>query len=506
MNWRNTSNNQDHLYSHPNTALFANLTEWFSFLHANGLKTYFNDHPFPVDWQTSPSEIGFRYGGLTEWMARGLDYWWFDHNWSFSIPPPNVYPIGGWTASYTDGNWLGLDNAAWGSHVYFETVSKYYQSISSSFVPITLTKFARPDWRSDMPSTNCQESPAHHRYPVWWTGDGVDLQASVQSMVDTGVHDFKPFVHSDCGGDYRGTGGDLLRWTAHCAFGTILRFHGNDHRPWTYDAHIESVIGSYLDMRYKLIPSLIAAGQAATTAGFPIVARGDLFWPTHTEAANNTQYIHLNDTLVAPIWDSTNNMTTRSVWIPPGDWQDAWDGSVVTGPQTTTVTKPYEQIPMWHRKGSFMVTVDSPARRVEDQDWSVLTLEVFPDMGSKEIQRRSVYSLGSAARTDLTMETIGEMGLLIFQISPSEDGESRGWLVRLHLLPGQYCAAAIADGMNLIVSHINPVSETDTLFPFGGAGTPPAHRAGKIAEVLIPSGDSQRFIKISIVDYYIMSK
>jgi len=254
-------------------------------------------------------------------------------------------------------------------------------------------------------------------------------------------------------------------------------------------------------MRYKLIPSLIAAGHAATTAGFPIVARGDLFWPTHTEAANNTQYIHLNDTLVAPIWDSTNNMTTRSVWIPPGDWQDAWDGSVVTGPQTTTVTKPYEQIPMWHRKGSFMVTVDSPARRVEDQDWSVLTLEVFPDMVSKEIQRRSVYSLGSAARTDLTMETIGEMGLLIFQISPSEDGASRGWLVRLHLLPGQYCAAAIADGMNLIVSHINPVSETDTLFPFGGAGTPPAHRAGKIAEVLIPSGDSQRFIKISIVDY-----
>jgi hypothetical protein len=29
---------------------------------------------------------------------------------------------------------------------------------------------------------------------VWWTGDGVNLQASVQSMVDSGVHGFKPFV------------------------------------------------------------------------------------------------------------------------------------------------------------------------------------------------------------------------------------------------------------------------------------------------------------------------
>ena len=40
-------------------------------------------------------------------------------------------------------------------------------------------------------------------------------------MVDAGVHDFKPYVHSDCGGDYRPKqGGDLLRWTAHCVFGT----------------------------------------------------------------------------------------------------------------------------------------------------------------------------------------------------------------------------------------------------------------------------------------------
>ena len=36
------------------------------------------------------------------------------------------------------------------------------------------------------------QHPAQHRYPVWWTGDGVDLEASVESMVDSGVYDFKP--------------------------------------------------------------------------------------------------------------------------------------------------------------------------------------------------------------------------------------------------------------------------------------------------------------------------
>ena len=105
--------------------------------------------------------------------------------------------------------------------------------------PMTLTKFGLPDWRPGMGYAGAAESPAQHRYPVWWTGDGVDLQASVESMVDGGVHGFKPFVHSDCGGDWRGSAGSLLRWTGHCVFGSILRFHGSDHRPWTYTPAVE---------------------------------------------------------------------------------------------------------------------------------------------------------------------------------------------------------------------------------------------------------------------------
>jgi hypothetical protein len=445
--------------------------------------------------------VAFRYGGLTEWMARGLDYWWFDHNWSFSIPPPNTFPVNGWANSNTDGNWLGLDNAAWGSHVYFETVTKYYQSINSNFRPMTLTKFARPDWRPNMDSTGCSEHPSHHRYPVWWTGDGVNLEASVQSMVDNGVHNFKPFVHSDCGGDSRGSAGDLLRWTGHCTFGTIFRYHGSDHRPWTYDAHTESVILSYLNMRYKLMPTFIAAGQAAVSAGYPLVVRGDLIWPQQSGSSVNTQYIHLNETLVAPIWDSSTNSTSRSVWIPPGNWQDAWNGNTVTGPRNMTVTQPYERIPMWHRLGSFLITVDSPALRIEDQDWSILTLEVFPDLTTDLKTEKSVFSLDTAARTDLMMENIPKEkgGMVHFEISASEDGISRGWLIRLHLRPEQACLSANVDGMDLDVVHIPPVALGTNFSPFGGAGTAPAPNAGHIAEIKVPSADYERKLDLLIL-------
>ena len=82
-----------------------------------------------------------------------------------------------------------------------------------------------------------------------------------------------------------------------------------------------------------MLPSLISAGQTVTETGFPIVARNDFFWPTFSEARSNHQYLHLNDTLVAPIFNSTKNATSVPVWIPPGEWQDGWSGDTVTGPK-----------------------------------------------------------------------------------------------------------------------------------------------------------------------------
>jgi hypothetical protein len=42
-----------------------------------------------------------------------------------------------------------LDNAAWGSHVYFETVSSFYDDNQKYDIrPINLNKYSRPDWRS----------------------------------------------------------------------------------------------------------------------------------------------------------------------------------------------------------------------------------------------------------------------------------------------------------------------------------------------------------------------
>ena len=55
-------------YNYPATDLFPsfanNSTAWFDYIHSHGLKTFFNDHPYPVGGnQTQPAEISFRYSG-----------------------------------------------------------------------------------------------------------------------------------------------------------------------------------------------------------------------------------------------------------------------------------------------------------------------------------------------------------------------------------------------------------------------------------------------------------
>ena len=191
MNWRNTSKGQDHFYDHPATQLFPNFTEWFGFLKGKGLKTYFNDHPYPVGPQTSPEEIAFRWAGLSKWMDEGLDFWWFDRNWQFSIPPPFAKAA----LPYEGGDWQGLRNAPWGSHVYHTSVAEYYRRhpAKAGERPITLTKMAtnsNPPFPDPNVGSRHHEVAGQHQYPVWWTGDDVPLVDAVRTMVDQGITGF----------------------------------------------------------------------------------------------------------------------------------------------------------------------------------------------------------------------------------------------------------------------------------------------------------------------------
>eukprot|EP00928_Gymnodinium_smaydae_P034068 TRINITY_DN24225_c0_g1_i1.p1 TRINITY_DN24225_c0_g1~~TRINITY_DN24225_c0_g1_i1.p1 ORF type:complete len:880 (-),score=38.86 TRINITY_DN24225_c0_g1_i1:6-2645(-) len=542
LDWRNTTGDQEHFYDHPSSKFGGNLSsgEWFEYLRRKGLRSYLSDHPYPVagrgagGLQTSAAEVAFRWAGVAKWMAKGSTFWWFDGNWPFSIPPPLINSTNAGDAME------GLTGYAWGSHVYYKSNEVVQQKVKDKFRqrPIALSKFAVIDWRTGLGSTGSDTSPAQHRFPVWWTGEWVDLYGSVESMVNSGVHSFMPFVHSDFGGDHKPqSAADLFRWYSHCSFGTIMRIHdaGGDnaagrkcdgphcgsHLPWSYGPDVEEIIRSFLQARYRLVPSLIAGGQRASQTGFPLVARCDFFWPEHVpNSASSRQYVFLEDVLVAPLnltcWERAApdcgkteagqaNATSRDVWIPPGLWQDVWEGSLVQGPKLMNITARFDRMPMWHRRnGSMLIICDQSAMRIDEQNWSSLTLEIFHGE-EPAVSHRSVYERGSAARTDISFSSTREYAHV--DIGEPEDGAERSWVVRLHLLPGKRVTAAsvrhnVSDDSQHqsfpSVKHIFPETNRKAFFPFSGKGSPPAPHAGPVAELELASSSAARKLSIQI--------
>ena len=285
----------------------------------------------------------------------------------------------------------------------------------------------------------------------------------------------------------------------------MTRFHQGDHRIWLRDEPTVTSARQYLDLRYKLAPSLISAGRLIQSQGFPLTARCDLLWPEHPEARDPTQYIHLNATLVAPLeGDGPQVQNSRSVWIPPGDWQNAWSGKVELGPKTIQITAPANQIPMWHKKGAVLVTAQGGAMRIAEQDWSSLVLEGFPSR-QPSVEHRVIFGQEGSPDADssssVTLETDSQGWV---QVSVSSTVRPQAWTVRLHLHRGQRLELTHGfDEVSGPVRHLQPdCSDTGPshFFPFGGPGMAPACHAGPVAEFdLEPAAGHRRWVRAALV-------
>ena len=178
---------------------------------------------------------------------------------------------------------------------------------------------------------------------------------------------------------------------------------------------------------------------------------------------------------------------------------------MLSGPRTLNVTKKFSHIPMWHRQGGLVVTTDSKALRIEEQDWRQLTIEAWPSATGATNSSRTVYlgdnhitfvlssdggggvSVHAAANPGSTSDGAGTHDVGVS--STSIDVNVDAWLLRLHLAPGERLTNAVTDGGAEQVSgvrHIEPSAQGCAgHFPFSGAGSAPACAAGPIAEVQI---------------------
>lgn len=68
-----------------------------------------------------------------------------------------------------------------------------------------------------------------------------------------------------------------------------------------------------------------------------------------------------------------------SVWLPPGEWHDAFSGEVMAGGKTITLhNESLERMPLFHRGGGMVITAAADQSNAKSTGWSDLKLHIWP--------------------------------------------------------------------------------------------------------------------------------
>ena len=423
-----------------NEALFPDMARFVRQAHARQVRVMLNDHPEPKGKSAlDPEELKFRRDGLASLLEQGVDLWWFDRNWHTHLQAPAP----------------GLEKEVWGMRLYRDVT----RACGPERRPLIMSNVdGINNGRRDAPS-----HPAAHRFPVWWTGDTCAewnyLRLGVSNAVESGIVSLLPYVHEDLGGHHGQPDPELyVRFMQFGALSPVARIHCTTqvHRyPWAYGADVARIVGDYFRLRYRLLPLLYSAAHEAHRSGTPLLRRGDLEWPEFPEAADASQYLLGDDLLAAPILEPARSgaEAERTVWIPPGEWQDLWSGRVHRGPATIGVRCPLREMPAFARRGG--VVLSAPQRQATGVPvWPELVVDAFVPSADGE-QTRTLYEddgistahgRGACVLTEFTLRRNG--GEVALDVVPVQSAagllpDLRKLSVRFHLPAG--CAPVGGD-------------------------------------------------------------
>jgi len=207
-------------------------------------------------------------------------------------------------------------------------------------------------------------------YPCHWAGDEDSTWEAFRASITAGLTAGASGIFF-WGWDLAGFSGEIpsaelyLRAAAMACFCPIMQYHSeyNHHRqplrdrtPWniqqrTGDSRVLPVYRRFAQLREALVPYLIAQARLAVESRRPLMRALCFEAPQDPEIWNwPYEYLLGDDLLVAPVVEP--GAQTWRVYLPRGDWVDAWAGSVYQGPVTLERDVPIEEIPVYVRGAS----------------------------------------------------------------------------------------------------------------------------------------------------------
>jgi alpha-glucosidase (family GH31 glycosyl hydrolase) len=155
-----------------------------------------------------------------------------------------------------------------------------------------------------------------------------------------------------------------LRWLQLATWSPTLRDHYGEHHAAPVDFWLDDgTIAAYRDaarLHNSLVPYLYTAASEASRTGLPIMRFLALEAPDDPRAWREEQSYFLGPLLlVAPVAEP--GATSRTVYLPAGEWADFWTDEVYSGGQEITVPAPLNggRAPVFIRAGAVLPLADA---------------------------------------------------------------------------------------------------------------------------------------------------
>jgi 1,3-alpha-isomaltosidase len=197
--------------------------------------------------------------------------------------------------------------------------------------------------------------------PCHWAGDEDStweaLRASISAGLTAGACGIFFWAWDLAGFSGPVPGGELyLRSTAAAALSPIMQYHSeyNHHRlpsrdrtPWnvaeqTGDERVLPLFRRFVRLRERLVPYLEEQGKT----GRPLMRALFFDSPDDPRVWDFPHQWRLgDDVLVAPVVEP--DVATLTVYLPTGNWVDAWTGESFAGEQTVECDTPLDRIPVF---------------------------------------------------------------------------------------------------------------------------------------------------------------
>ncbi len=301
-----------------NTALYPNMEDFLAKAEAAGVYVLFNDHTHKTSMTIlTPEEFKWQCANICALIEMGLDGWWYDRNWSYTIQSP-----------YTDVLYSTV-----GQILYYDTMAKYRADTAADGSAKRVLMLTNADWLRHG-FLEGKPSVMGHRYGMQWSGDiygdSLQLGREIENAVLAGVVGGSPHISADLGG-FRNNDvvseNAFIRWMQFAAFSGAVRVHSdinpkNPHYPWSYTEVGETAIRNILHMRYHLMPYHYALAREVYDSGMPILRRLDFYYPEYAESQDNSQYLLGRDILVAPYTGTPGD----GAFAVPAAWLHTADG------------------------------------------------------------------------------------------------------------------------------------------------------------------------------------